>query len=105
MHYLELCKLLKILIYTSKYNYKGYGICFDEESQFGYTITEGGLAHTANARNVLIFQADMRFSVHATNRANHIYIMGKELIQGINGTTIYAEKNFYNLQTLVKNLY
>ena len=37
---------------TSKYDYKGYGICFDEVSQFGHTITEGGFAHTANARNV-----------------------------------------------------
>ena len=80
---------------TSKYNYKGYGICFDEGGQFGHTITEGGFSHTTNARNVLIFGADMSFSVHATNRANHVYVMGKELIQGINGTTIYAEKNFY----------
>ena len=37
----------------------------------------------------------MSFSLHTTNRANHIYVMGKELIQCINGTTIYAEKNFY----------
>ena len=37
----------------------------------------------------------MSFSVHATNRANNIYVMGKELIQGINDTTIYAEKKFY----------
>ena len=28
---------------TSKYNYKGYGICFDEGGQFGHTITEGGV--------------------------------------------------------------
>ena len=34
---------------TSKYNYKGYGICFDERSQFGHTITEGGRAHTTNS--------------------------------------------------------
>ena len=80
---------------TAKYDYKGYGICFDEGGQFGHTITEGGCAHTTNARNVLIFGADMSFSVDATNRANNIYVMGKELIQGINGTTIYAEKNFY----------
>ena len=57
---------------TSKYDYKGYGICFDERSQFGHTITEGGRAHTANGRNVLIFGVDMSFSVHATNRANNI---------------------------------
>ena len=80
---------------TSKYNYKGYGICFVEGGQFGHTITEGVRAHTTNARNVLTFRADMSFSVHATNRANNIYVMGKELIQGINGTIIYAEKNFY----------
>ena len=46
---------------TSKYDYKGYGICFDERSQFGHTITEGGRAHTTNGRNVLIFGADMSF--------------------------------------------
>ena len=57
---------------NSKTNYKGYGICFDERSEFGHTITEGGRAHTTDARNVLIFGADMKFSVHATNRANNI---------------------------------
>ena len=61
---------------TSKYIYKGYEICFDEEGTFGHTITEGGFAHTTNARNVLIFGVDMSFSVHETNRANHIYVMG-----------------------------
>ena len=64
---------------TSKYDYKGYGICFDERSEFGHTITEGGFAQTTDARNVLIFGADMSFSIHATNRANHIYVMGDGL--------------------------
>ena len=80
---------------TSKYDYKGYGICFDERSEFGHTITEGGFAHTTDARNVLVFGADMSFSIHATNRANHIYVMGDGLTQGIHNTTLYAEKNFY----------
>ena len=61
---------------NSKNSYKGYGICFDEESQFGHTMIEGGRTHTTNGRNVLIFGADMSFSVHATNRANHVYVMG-----------------------------
>ena len=78
-----------------KNDYKGYGTFFDERSEFGHTITEGGNPHTTDARNVLIFGADMSFSVHATNRANHIYLMGTGLTQGINDTTIYAEKNFY----------
>ena len=80
---------------NSKNTYKGYGICFDEKSEFGHTITEGGFAHTTDAKNVLIFGADMSFSVHATNRANNIYIMGTGLTQDIHDTTLYAEKNFY----------
>ena len=78
---------------NSKNNYKGYGICFDERNQFGHTITEDGHAHTKNGRNALIFGVDMSFSAHATNRANHIYLMGDGLTQGINDTTLYVEKN------------
>ena len=82
---------------NSKNNYKKYSICFNERSEFefGHTITEGRFTHTTDARNVLIFGADMSFSVHANNRANHIYLMGTGPTQGINNTTIYAEKNFY----------
>ena len=80
---------------NSKNNYKGYGICFDERSQFGHTITEDGRAHTTNGRNVLTFGADMSFSAHATNRANRIYLMGDGLTQGINDTTLYVEKNYW----------
>ena len=81
---------------NSKNNYKGYGICFDEGSEFGHTVTEGGRAHTTDARNVLTFGTGMSFSVHATNRVNNIYLMGTGLTQGINDTTIYAEKKFYS---------
>ena len=80
---------------NSKNNYKGYGISFDERSQFGHTITEGGRGHRTNGRNVLIFGVDMSFSVHATNRANNIYVMGDGLTQGIHDTTLYVEKNYY----------
>ena len=59
---------------NSKNNYKGYGICFDEGSQFSHTVSEGGRTHITNGRNILIFGADMSFSIHTTNRANHIYI-------------------------------
>ena len=37
----------------------------------------------------------MSFSVHATNRANNIYLMVEGPTQGIHGTTIYVEKNYY----------
>ena len=81
--------------YNSKNNYKGYGICFDERSLFSHTITQGGFQCTSNGKNVLIFGADMSFSTQATNRANHIYLLGEGLTQGINDTTIYAEKNYW----------
>ena len=79
---------------NSKNNYKEYGICFDERSQFGHTITEGGFTHTTNGRNLLIFGVDMSFSLHATNRANNIYVMGDGLTQGIHDTMLYVEKNY-----------
>ena len=80
---------------NSKNNCKGYGICFDERREFCHTITEDGFTHTTDARNVLNFGADMSFSVHATNRAHNIYVMGTGLTQGIHDTTLYPEKNFY----------
>ena len=80
---------------NSKNNYEGYGICFDEGSQFGHTMTEGGRTHITNGRNALIFGADMSFSIHATNRANHIYVMGDGLTQGIHDTTLYVEKKYF----------
>ena len=80
---------------TSKYKYKGYGICFDESESFRHVRKEGHFNHTVLARNVIIYGADMGFSKHANNKANNIYVMGKDYIQKINYTTIYAEKMFY----------
>ena len=80
---------------NSKNNYKGYGICFDKRIQFGHSITEGGRTHITNGRNVFIFGADMSFSIHRTNRANHIYVMGDGFTQGIHDTTLYVEKEYY----------
>ena len=80
---------------TSKYHYKGYGICFDESEQFTHVRKKGNFNYTALARNVIIFGADMSFSKHANNKANNIYVMGKDYVQKINDTTIYTEKMYY----------
>ena len=69
----------------SKNKFEGYGICFDE----GGTFTKGNIT---NGKNVIIFGVDMSFSIHANNRANNIYVLVDFLVQGINGTSIYAEK-------------
>ena len=70
---------------ASKYGYKRYGICFDEGGTFG----KGNIN---NGRNMLIFGVDESSLVHANNKANNIYVMGDLFVQGINDTTLYAEK-------------
>ena len=80
---------------TSKYDYKGYGICFNESEQFTHVRKEGNFNHTTLARNVITFRVDISFSKHANNKANNIYVMGKDYVQKINDTTIYAEKMHY----------
>ena len=69
---------------TSKYKYKGYGICFDE----GVSFSKGNIS---NGKNELIFGVDESSLVHANNKANNIYVMGDPFVQGINDTTLYAE--------------
>ena len=44
---------------TNKCNYKGHGIYFDEAGSFGHTMVENGVYHTTNARNVLMFGAEI----------------------------------------------
>ena len=70
---------------VDKYKYSGYGIGFDSRASFSYP--SGG-----NSTNVIIFEADLSSSLHANNKVNNILLLGKAFIQGINGTTIYAEK-------------
>ena len=77
-------KITKNATDISKNKYEGYGICFDE----GGTFTKGNIT---NGRNVIIFGADMSFSTQVTNKATNIYVLADFLVQGIKGTTIYAE--------------
>ena len=91
---------------TSKYNYKGYGICFDESEEFTHVRKRGNFSDTTDGRNVIIFGVDMSFSKHANNKANNIYVMGKDYIQKINNTKYMQKKCIIEtLQILVKSLY
>ena len=47
-----------------------------------------------NGRNVLIFGVRENSLIHTNNKANNIYIMGDLFVQGINDTTLYAEKMY-----------
>ena len=78
-------KITKNATDTSEHKYEGYGICFDE----GGTFSKGKIN---NGRNVLIFGVHESSLVHANNKANNIYVMGDLFVQGINDTTLYAEK-------------
>ena len=92
---LELCKLLKMLTLVNMIiKDMVYGI-YDESEQFTHVQKEGNFNHTTLARNVIFFGVDMSFSKHANNKANNIYVMGKDYVQKINDSTIYAEKMYY----------
>ena len=52
------------------------------------------VVNLVKVENVIIFGVNMSFSTHATNRANNIYVLVDWLVEGINDTTIYAEKVF-----------
>ena len=79
---------------TSKNKYERYGICFDEGGTFSHDRQVGAFKHTTTAINVIIFGVDISSSIHNTNKTRNINVMGKDFIQGIDDTTIYAEKNF-----------
>ena len=80
---------------TSKYKYNGYGICFDEGRRFS-------IGNINNGRNVLIFGVDESSVVHSNNKANNIYVMGDGIVQGINDTTLYAEKIYSQFTLHIK---
>ena len=67
----------------SKNKYSGHGI------GFGFLHADGTYGVKA-----IISGADLSSSTHANNRANNILVLGKDFIQGINGTTVHAEKMY-----------
>ena len=72
----------------SKYNYSGYGIGFAAKGSFSHP--KGG-----DTKNVIFVGCDLSSSTHSNNQNNCILVLGKDFIQGINGTTIYAEASIY----------
>ena len=78
-----------------KYKYSGYGIGFDSRGSF--THPSGGYG-----KNVIIFGADLSSSTNANNKTRTILVLGKDFIQGIDGTTIYAEKIYSTNFTVAK---
>ena len=69
----------------SKCKYSGYGIGFDGKGAFSHP--SGGFGN-----NAIIFGVDMSSSVHVDNNKKDILILGKDPTQGLDGTTLTAEK-------------
>ena len=67
-----------------KYKYSGNGIGFDRKGEFSFGNGFG--------QNEIIFGADMSSSIHSTNKTKNILVLGKDFVQGLDDTTIYAEK-------------
>ena len=72
---------------TDKWQYSGYGAGFNSKGEFTHPDASYG-------RNVIIFRADLSNSKHSNNKTNNILVLGREFIQKINNTTIYAEKMY-----------
>ena len=70
-----------------KYKYSGYGIGFDGKGDF--SRPSGGFGN-----NAIIFGVDMSSSVHTSNKKKDILILGEGLTQGLDGTTLTAEKMY-----------
>ena len=72
---------------TDKYKYQGHGIGFNSTGTFTHPDISAG-------KNVIIFGVDMTNSKHANNKTKDVLVLGRDLIQKIDDTTIYAEKMY-----------
>ena len=69
-----------------KYKYSGYGIGFDRRGKFSVGNGFGS--------SCIIFGADMSSSVHANNRTKSVLVLDEGFTQGLEDTTLYAEKKY-----------
>ena len=67
-----------------QYKYCGYGIGFDRKGKFS--------VGNRFRRNCIIFGVAMSSSVHVENKKKNILILGEGPTQGLDGTTLTAEK-------------
>ena len=70
-----------------KYKYIGFDIGFDSRSEF--SLPDGSME-----KNVIISGPDMSSSVHDDNKNKDILILGEELTQGLDFTTVTAEAKY-----------
>ena len=69
-----------------EYKYSGYGIGFDGKGKFS--------VGNRFSKDVIIFGVHMSSSVHIDNKKKDILILGEGITQGLDGTTLTAEKMY-----------
>ena len=69
-----------------KYKYSGYGIGYDRKGRFSVVNGFG--------ENCKIFGVDMSSSAYVHNKKKNIIILGEGPTQGLDGTTLTAEKMY-----------
>ena len=70
-----------------KCKYSGYGILSDRRKYF--SVPSGGFA-----QNVMIFLVDISSFIHVDNKKKDILTLGESHTQGLDGTTLTAEKKY-----------
>ena len=69
---------------SDKNNYKGHGVCFDERSQFGHTITENGVTDTTIYAEKKYFknftERNVKFvvSLHYDSNDSYLFVNGRQ---------------------------
>ena len=81
---------------TDKYKYQDHGIGFDLTGTFTNPDWRIG-------KNVVIFGVDMTNSKHANNKTKDVLVLGRDFIQKIVDTTIYAEEMYSPNFTIADN--
>ena len=79
---------------TDKWQYSGCCTGFDSKGEFAHPDGSYG-------RNVIIFWADLSNSKHSNNKTKTILVLGREFVQKINDTTIYAKKSIQLILLLI----
>ena len=62
------------------------------DAHWTFSFPSGGFG-----QNVIIFGADMSFSVHSDNKNLDILVFGDGSIQGLDGTTLTGEKKCFKV--------
>ena len=73
---------------VKEYKYSGYGIGFDSRGSFSHSDS------ISNACNVITFGPDLSESVRSSNKTSNDLVLGKILVQKLNGKTLYAEEMY-----------